>query len=218
MTKPLLIIGNKNYSSWSLRPYMALAQAGIPFDEKLIHFGDPKFREKVSRYSNAGLVPVLRHNGIVIWESLSILEYIAETWPKKNLWPRNKAARALARSICSEMHASFRSLRNDCPVNIRRTPKPLALSDGVKKDISRIDELWTTARKIYGKGGPFLFGKFSLADAMFAPVASRIATYEIPVSKVAQDYVDAILSTRAFETWKQAALKEPWIVPEDEVD
>jgi glutathione S-transferase len=218
MAKPLLIIGNKNYSSWSLRAYMALAQPGIPFEEQLIHFGDPKFKEKVGRYSKAGLVPVLKHNDIVVWESLAILEYIAEAWPKKQLWPKNKSARAFARSMCSEMLANFRALRNECPMNIRRAPKPLIFSDGVKEDISRIDELWSTARKAYGKGGPFLFGKFSLADAMFAPVASRIATYEIPVSKLAQNHVDALLSTHAFETWKQAALNEPWIVPEDEVD
>ncbi|MBG1231608.1 glutathione S-transferase family protein [Aestuariivirga litoralis] len=218
MATPLLIIGNKNYSSWSLRPYMALAGAGIAFDEKMIRFGEPQFSKTVKRISKAGLVPILKHNGLVIWETLAIMEYIAETWPEKNLWPKNKAARALARSMCSEMHAGFRHIRNACPMNLRRPPKQVPMTDGIRADVARLESLWADARKAYGKGGPFLFGKFSNADAMFAPVVTRLDTYAIPVSKQSRAYMDAILQSPAFRSWLTEALKEKWIVPEDEVD
>jgi glutathione S-transferase len=218
MPKPLLVIGNKNYSSWSLRPYMILKSAGIAFDEKLVPFGDPKFKSKVKKYSDAGLVPVLVHNGIEIWDTLAIAEYIAETWPEKQLWPKSKAARAVARSVSAEMHSGFRSLRSACPMNIRRSPKAIALADAVHSDIKRIDHIWSSCRKTYGKTGPYLFGKFSIADAMFAPVASRFKTFDIKLSKPAQAYRDAILGSSAFKSWEADALKERWIVPEDEVD
>jgi glutathione S-transferase len=222
MAKPLLIIGNKNYSSWSLRPYMALAGAGIEFDEKLIPFGqpigNPKFAKAIAKYSKAGLVPVLQHNGLTIWDTLAIMEYIAETWPTKNLWPKNKAVRAMARSMCAEMHSGFRNLRSACPMNLRRAPKPVPMNDGILKDVARIEFLWAQARKVHGKGGPFLFGKFSNADAMFAPIATRLETFAIPVSKTTRTYMDAVLKTSAFQTWKTAALKEKWLVAEDEVD
>ncbi|MDE2385058.1 MAG: glutathione S-transferase family protein [Alphaproteobacteria bacterium] len=218
MAKPILIIGNKNYSSWSLRPYMALAMAGIPFDEKLIHFGTPNFTAKVRRISATGLVPALQHGKLVVWDTLAILEYAAETWPGKNLWPKNKAARAMARALSAEMHAGFRTLRTLCPMNIRRTVKPVAMTAALKADVTRLEQAWAEARRLYGKGGPFLFGHFSNADAMFAPVVSRLQTYAIPVSKPTRVYMDAILATPAFTKWKEAALKEKWIVPEDEVD
>jgi glutathione S-transferase len=222
MAKPLLIIGNKNYSSWSLRPFMALAAAGIDFDEKLIPFGqpvgNPEFARKMRRYSKAGLVPVLQHNGLTIWDTLAIVEYIAETWPEKNLWPKNKAARALARSMCAEMHSGFRALRSACPMNLRRPAKPVPMNDAILKDVARIESIWAEARKLYGKGGPFLFGKFSNADAMFAPVVTRLETFAIPVSKTTQTYMDAVIKTAAFQNWKTAALKEKWVVAEDEVD
>ena len=218
MAKPLLIIGNKNYSSWSLRPYMALAGAGIAFDEKLIRFGEPAFSNAVKKISKAGLVPILQHNGVTIWESLAIMEYIAETWPEKNLWPKNKAARALARSISSEMHAGFRNIRNECPMNLRRPPKQVAMSDGLKRDVARLEYLWGEARKLHGEGGPYLFGKFTIADAMFAPVVTRLQTYAISVSKSTRAYMDAVLNSAAFQNWLKEALKEKWIVPEDEVD
>ncbi len=217
MSKPLLIIGNKNYSSWSLRPYMALKQTGIDFDEKLIRFGEPQFSKAVRRYSKAGLVPVLIHQDKVIWDSLAILEYIAETWPAKQLWPKNPTARAMARSMCAEMHTGFKALRSACPMNIRRPVKPLATNEPVLKDVARIEALWAESRKRFGAKGNFLFGKFSNADAMFAPVASRIQTYEIPVGKAARAYVASVLDSVAFRSWKVAALKEPWIYPEDEV-
>jgi glutathione S-transferase len=218
MAKPLLVIGNKNYSSWSLRPYMALKQTGIVFNEQLVLLDSPSFAKEVKKVSAAGRVPVLVHNGQSIWDTLAILEYAAETWPAKRLWPANKKARAMARSVCAEMHSGFQALRNACPMNIRRPPKPVSMTGQILKDVARIEEIWRTCRKAHGKGGPFLFGRFSNADAMFAPVASRFVTYEIKLAKDSRTYVEAVLGSAAFQAWKDAALKEPWIVEADEVD
>lgn len=222
MTKPLLIVGNKNYSSWSLRPYMALAMAGIEFDEKVIPFGqplgNPEFLKKIRRYSKAGLVPVLVHNGLNIWDTMAILEYIAETWPDRNLWPKNKAARALARSVSAEMHSGFKHLRSACPMNLRRPVAPVPMSNDILRDVARLESLWAQCRKDHGKGGPFLFGKFSIADAMFAPAVTRLDTFAFEVSSGTQHYMNAVLATPAFHAWKAAALKEKWYVAEDEVD
>lgn len=222
MSAPLLIVGNKNYSSWSLRPYMAMAMAGIKFEDKLIPFGqplgNPDFKKKIMRYSKAGQVPVLQHNDIAVWDTMAIMEYLAETWPDRNLWPKNKTARALARSICAEMHSGFRSLRSACPMNLRRAQKPVPMNDGILKDVARIEAIWRQCRKTYGKGGPFLFGKFGIADAMFAPVVTRFDTFVINVADDTQHYMNAVLATPAFHDWKAAALKEKWIVAEDEAD
>jgi glutathione S-transferase len=220
MAKPLLIIGNRNYSSWSLRPHMALAMAGIPFEERLVRMFVPAFEAALAKYKVAGKVPVLVHNGQAIWDTLAIIEYAAETWPAKNVWPKNKKARALARSISAEMHSGFQALRDACPMNLRRPRKlpPGGVSEGVARDIARIEAIWSQCRRAHGKGGPFLFGKFTAADAMYAPVASRIETFAIPVSAASRDYVEAILATPAFQQWKKESIKEPWIVEEDEVD
>jgi glutathione S-transferase len=218
MAKPLLIIGNRNYSSWSLRPHMALAMAGVDFDTKLIRFGEPAFSKAVRKISKAGKVPILKHNDITIGDSLAIIEYAAETWPKKNIWPTNKKARARARSISAEMHSGFHALRNACPMNLRRPVKPIPFSPAVLKDVARIESIWSEARKEFGKGGPFLFGKFSAADAMFAPVASRLHTFAVPVKKETRTYMDAIFATPALKDWLKLSAKEKWIVPEDEVD
>jgi glutathione S-transferase len=174
VAKLQLVIANRNYSSWSLRPYMALAMAGIPFEEKLIHFGEPSFSEKIRKISPAGKVPTLVHGKITIWDSLAILEYLAETFPDKNLWPISRAARAMARSISNEMHSGFQGLRSTCPMNIRRPVKPVPMNDAALEDVTRIETMWRDCRKAYGKGGKFLFGKFGNADAMFAPVVSRL--------------------------------------------
>ena len=218
MPKPLLIVGNRNYSSWSLRPYMALAMAGIDFEQKLIRFTDPQFGAKVARISKAGLVPILKHNDLVIWDSLAILEYLAETWPTKNLWPKNKSARAYARSISAEMHSGFPNLRSACPMNLRRPIKPVNMNADVRSDIARLEQIFAAARKTFGKGGPFLFGKFSNADAMFTPIITRFETFAIPVSTTTRDYMNAILSTPAFQAWKTSALEETDIFTADEVD
>jgi glutathione S-transferase len=218
MAKLQLAIANKNYSSWSLRPYMALAMAGIPFEEKYIPFGEPRFGREIRKISAAGKVPVLVHGKTTVWDSLAILEYLAETYPEKNLWPKSKAARAMARSISSEMHSGFHDLRNACPMNLRRPAKPIPMTDAAMAGVARIETIWRDCRKLYGKDGKFLFGKFSNADAMFAPVVTRLDTFAIPVTKDTRAYMDTVLATKAFETWKAAAMMETAIVVEDEVD
>lgn len=218
MAKLHLVIANKNYSSWSLRPWMAMTMVGLPFDESMILLDTPTAKKEIAEHSGAGRLPVLHHGKITVWETLAILEYLAETFPEKNLWPKSKAARAVARAISNEMHAGFTGLRNACPMNLRRPQKPVVLNDATNADVARIEQIWRECRKTYGKGGKFLFGKFCIADAMFAPVATRFETYAIPVAKDTRAYMDAVMATKAFQTWKAAALKETWIVTHDEVD
>ena len=218
MAKATLVIGNKNYSSWSLRPFLAMAMADIEFDEKFIRFGEPRFSRDMKKISTAGRVPVLLHNGLTIWDTLAIMEYLAETWPDRYLWPKNKAARALARSACAEMHSGFPNLRTYCPMNLRREHRPVPMSPALLAEVARLEVLWRQCRKEHGKGGPFLFGKFGIADAMFAPVVTRLETFDIKVAEDTQHYMNAVLATSAFHEWKAAALKEKWIVAEDEVD
>lgn len=218
MAKLDLIIANKNYSSWSLRPWLAMTMAGLEFDETLILLDAPDTKKQIAGHSKAGRVPILRHGKVIIWETLAILEYLAETFPEKNLWPPAKAARAMARAVSNEMHAGFSSLRIACPMNLRRPPKPIALSEEIKADIARIEDIWRDCRQAYGKGGEFLFGSFCIADAMFAPVVTRFETYAIPVAKDSRAYMATVLATPAFQKWKSAALEETWILPHDEVD
>ena len=218
MAKLHLVVANKNYSSWSLRPWMAMTMAGLGFDESMILLDTPVMKKQIAKHSNAGRLPVLHHGKVTIWETLAILEYLAETFPGKNLWPKAKAARAVARAISNEMHAGFSGLRSACPMNLRRPPKPVALTEAAKADVARIEAIWRECRKTYGKGGKFLFGKFCNADAMFAPVVTRFETYAIPVAKDTRAYMDTVMATKAFQSWKTAALKESWIVPHDEVD
>ena len=218
MAKLHLIVANKNYSSWSLRPWLAMTMAGLDFDETLILLDTPDTKKQIAEHSKAGRVPILRHGKVTIWETLAILEYLAETFPEKNFWPKAKAARAVARAISNEMHAGFSGLRNACPMNLRRPHKPIMLNDEIRADVARIEEIWRDCRKTYGKGGKFLFGRFCNADAMFAPVVTRFETYAIPVAKDTRAYMDTVLATKAFQKWKSAALMETWILPRDEVD
>jgi glutathione S-transferase len=218
VTKLHLVIGNKNYSSWSLRPWMAMAMAGLPFNETLIPLDTPETGDLIARHSKAGRVPVLYHGKLLIWESLAILEYLAESFPQKNLWPKAAAARATARAVANEMHGGFMALRNACPMNLRRPQKPVAMNEAVLADVARIETIWRDCRKRFAKGGKFLFGKFSNADAMYAPVVTRLDTYAVPVATDTRDYMDNVMATPAFLAWKEAALKESWIVPSDEVD
>jgi glutathione S-transferase len=220
MAKPELIVGNKNYSSWSLRPWLAFVMAGVPFREVFVRIMVPETPKALAKYRATGKVPLLKHNDLVIWDTLAIIEYAAETWSTKPIWPKNKKARARARSVSAEMHSSFGALRNACPMNLRRPKKlpPGGISPAVAKDVARIEAIWAECRKEFGKGGPFLFGKFSAADAMFAPVATRLDTFAIPVTKTSRSYMDAIFATPAFKQWKTDAAKETWVIPEDEVD
>lgn len=195
-----------------------MTMAGLPFRETVIPLDMPETKAAIAEYSGAGRVPVLHHGKLVIWDSMAILEYLAETFPEKKLWPVGKTARAVARAISNEMHSGFASLRNACPMNIRRVPKPVPLNDAVKADIARVETIWRDCRRKFGKGGPYLFGKFSIADAMFAPVASRFSTYSLSVEGDTNAYVATILGSPAFKLWEESALKESWVIPADEVD
>jgi glutathione S-transferase len=213
-----LVIGNKNYSSWSLRPWIAMKVAGIVFTEVVISLDAPDFKERVSKISGTGKVPALDDDGIHVWESLAILEYLAERFPAARLWPDDPAARAHARAISSEMHAGFVPLRRACPMNMWRSVKKRELGDDVMTNVRRIEALWRECRERYGAGGPFLFGAFGAADAMYAPVVARFHTYDVTVDKAARTYMDAVMALPAWAEWRSAALQEPWVLPEDEVD
>ncbi|WEX88810.1 glutathione S-transferase family protein [Sinorhizobium garamanticum] len=215
MDKLVLYVGNKNYSSWSLRPWLALEACGVPFEDVVIPFdfpaGNPRFRE----ISPTGRVPVLHHGDVRVWESLAIIEYVAELFPEAGLWPENREDRARARSYSMEMLSGFRALRGACPMNIRRPRRAIALPDDVQSDVARIEEIWRES--IARSGGPFLFGRrFSAADAMFAPVVNRFDVYELVTDPATLAYMDAVKTHPAFRKWEEAARAEPWIVPEDE--
>lgn len=213
-----LVIGNKNYSSWSLRPWIAMKVAGIPFEEEVIPLYEPGSRERVLQYSPTGKVPVLLDGDARIWESLAILEYLAERFPAKELWPADTAARSHARVISSEMHAGFAALRRNCPMNIWTPPAKREKPPEVSDDARRIDALWTECRKRFGKSGSFLFGAFGAADAMYAPVVSRFHTYMIDVGPGSRAYMEAVMALPAWAEWRAAALKEPWVMQGNEPD
>ncbi len=213
-----LTIGNKNYSSWSFRPWVALKTAGIPFEETVIPIYEPGSKEKFLERSPAGKVPSLQDGAVTVWESLAILEYVAEKFPDAALWPQEAAARAHARSIASEMHAGFLPLRKQCPMNMWRPVKKLELNAETAANVERIDAMWMDCRARFGGGGPFLFGRFSAADAMYAPVVSRFHTYGIEVSAPSTAYMQSMMALPAWQEWYAAALKEEWVLKEDEVD
>jgi glutathione S-transferase len=213
-----LTIGNKNYSSWSFRPWIALKVAGIPFEETVIPIYAPGSREKFLARSPAGKVPILQDGDVTVWESLAILEYLAEKFPDAALWPRDAAARGHARAIASEMHAGFVPLRSQCPMNMWRPVKKLEPSAETAANVARIDAMWSDCRARFGHGGPFLFGRFGAADAMYAPVVSRFHTYGVEVGPASRAYMQAIMALPAWQEWYAAALKEEWLLEEDEVD
>ena len=213
-----LILGNKNYSSWSLRPWIAMRQAGLAFEEEVIPLYEPGSRERILSYSPTGKVPVLLDGDMVIWESLAILDHIAERFPKTQLWPQDPKARAHARAISAEMHAGFGPLRRHCPMNMRRVGRKRELNAEVDADVRRIEAIWTDCRARFGQGGPFLFGRFSAADAMYAPVVSRFASYAIGVGAACEAYMAAMIALPAWEEWRAAGVAEPWIMPNNELD
>lgn len=218
MSDYTLYIGNKNYSSWSLRPWLAMKVAGIPFEEKMILLFDENWRETIAAISPSARVPVLTDGDLVIWETMAILEYLAERHPEKNLWPGDAAARAVARAVSNEMHAGFNALRGNMPMNIRKSLPGRGMGEGVAEDIARISEIWNDCRSRFGAGGPFLFGGFSIADAMFAPVVSRFTTHVVELDPVSAAYRDTIQAMPEMVAWSDAARAEPWIVVEDEID
>jgi glutathione S-transferase len=208
-----LVIGNKNYSSWSMRPWLALRANNIPFDEVFIplYTGEAD-KNRILSFTHSGKVPALIDGDITIWDSLAIIEYVAERFPETKLWPEDRASRAHARSISAEMHSGFLALRNECGMNLHRPVRPIALSADACANIARIQQIWTECRERYGKLGPFLFGDFSAADAMFAPVVHRFRTYAIEADKEAQAYMETMMSLPAFQEWTRAALAETLII------
>jgi glutathione S-transferase len=219
MARLTLYIGNKNYSSWSLRPWLAMKTAGIGFDEKLIPLFDENWPAAVAAVSPTRKVPVLHvetdKGALALPETLAILEYAAELKPE--LWPEDKNARALARAVSAEMHAGFTALRSHMPMNMRKDLAGKGMGPGVADDIARIVEIWRDCRARFGQGGAFLFGRFSNADAMFAPVVSRFATYAPDLPDDAKAYMAAVQDVPAMQDWSAAARAEPWLVAEDEI-
>ncbi|WP_428410182.1 glutathione S-transferase family protein [Hyphococcus sp.] len=209
MTDLILGIGDKNLSSWSLRPWFLMTQAGVPFTEENIRLDRPETRAILKEKSPSGLVPYLIHGDVKIWDSLAIMEYMSELFPDKKLWPEDKQARALARSVSAEMHSGFSALRNVWPMMFLRKDMQHTTQSGVARDIERINDLWTMCRKEYGSGGDFLFGRFSIADAMYAPVVSRFVTYgPVKLSPEAAAYRDMMFALPAMKKWGDGAKAE----------
>jgi glutathione S-transferase len=213
-----LIIGNKNYSSWSFRPWLAMKVAGIAFDETVISLEAHDFKVRVTAISEAGKVPVLIDGEVRVWESLAILEYLAEKFPAAGLWPQAAGPRACARAIASEMHAGFMPLRRHLPMNMWRPVKSRPLEAEAAANVARIDTIWSECRAKFGRGGAFLFGAFGAADAMYAPMVSRFHTYAVEVSGAAREYMGAMVALPAWTDWRDAARRESWVLPHDEVD
>jgi glutathione S-transferase len=213
-----LVIGNKNYSSWSLRPWLAMTMAGLDFREVVIPLRQPETAAAIARYSPSGKVPVLCHGTLTVWESIAILEYAAELAPAAQLWPADPAARALARAVAAEMHAGFAALRSQMPMNVRARRLGREIAAAVAGDIDRICAIWRHCRDRFACDGPFLFGRFSNADAMYAPVVSRFATYGVAVDALCREYCEAILGLAPMQAWTDAAAVEPWIMANNELD
>jgi glutathione S-transferase len=215
---PTLVIGNKNYSSWSLRAWLAMALTGAPFEEKLIPIFAGDWDKEIAVISPTRKVPVLIDGERRIWESLATIEYLAELFPEAGLWPTYAAARALARSVAAEMHAGFNAVRTHMPMNLRKSLAGKGRGPGIEADIDRVCDIWRTCRERFGGDGDYLFGAFFGADCMYAPLATRLDTYGVELDTRCRAYVDAILAWPDFVRWRAAALEEPWIIVEDEVD
>ena len=216
MSELHLIIGNKNYSSWSLRPWILMTHLGLAFRETIVPLDTPQFKEEISLHSPTGRVPVLRHGELTVWDSLAICEYVAELTGRG--WPAERGARAVARSVCAEMHSGFANLRAEWPLNATARNRRTPMTPGLEADVDRVEEIWADCRSRFGKqGGPWLFGDYSIADAMFAPVVLRFNTYGAPLTEVARWYVAAALEDAAMQSWLLAAKDETWTVPGYEV-
>jgi len=211
-----LVIGNKNYSSWSLRPWLLLKHLRLPFSEVLIALDTPSTREDIEKHSPSGRVPVLHHGDITVWDSLAICEYLAETTGKG--WPAAAAARAVARAVSAEMHSGFTNLRTLWPMNARARNRHTAMTAALEADIERVDEIWNDCRSRFGAAGPWLFGEYSIADAMYAPVVLRFNTYGAgSISPAARWYMASVLEDAPLQEWLAAAKQETWTNPSSEV-
>jgi len=217
-----LYIGNKAYSSWSLRGWLPLKLAAATFEEVLIPFdtagsggGAPRTKA-IARYSPSGRVPALKHDELVVWDSLAICEYVAELFPEAKLWPEERRARAVARSVSAEMHSGFSALRSQMNHNVRREPARRVPTEATAAEIARIVEVWRSCRKDHGAGGDFLFGRVSIADVMYAPVVNRFRTYMVDVDAIGAAYMQSVLALPAMVEWNEAAKRETWRIPEYE--
>lgn len=215
MTDRLLVIGNYNYSSWSLRPYLALKSLGLAFRLERIALDQPETAAAIRRYSPCGRVPVLIEDGVTVWDSLAIIEHLAEAHP--SLWPADPVARGMARAVSAEMHSSFQALRNELPMNIRATGRRVDPSPAAAADIARMTAIWQEARGRFGQSGPWLFGAFSAADAMFTPVASRFRTYGVALPEPLQAYRETVLAAPAMREWSAMAAAEAERIEHEEV-
>jgi glutathione S-transferase len=212
-----LVIANKVYSSWSMRPWLVLRHFDIPFDEVVIPMDQPTSKADMLSHAPTGKCPSLHDGDIAVWDSLAIIEYLAERYPDRAIWPRDPAARAVARSLSAEMHSGFLPLRRNLPMNMRRRPAKLSLpaeaQAGVDADVARIEAGWADARRRFGRDGSFLFGAFSAADAMFAPVVNRLAAYDAAVRTETRAYMEAIMALQAWRDWEAEAEAEGWHLP-----
>ena len=210
MSELTLVIGNKNYSSWSLRPWILMKHLGVEFREVLIQLGEPQTRDEIDKYGPSGKVPVLRRGSFRVWDSLAICEYVSELSGGRG-WPQDPEARAIARSVSAEMHSGFVNLRSEWPLNARARNRRTAMTPGLEADVDRVEEIWGDCRSRYGKsGGPWLFGEYSIADAMYAPVVLRFNTYGAQLSEAARWYMAAVIEDPALQDWMRAAKEEPW--------
>ena len=209
-----LYVGNKNYSSWSMRPWVAMKAAGVPFVDEVIPFDFEHGNPAIKAVSETGKVPLLVHGDFKVWESLAIIEYVAELFPDNRFWPTARKDRALARAYSLEMVSGFRGIRNACPMNLRRPIRPMPITPEMQADITRIETIWHSRIEI--SGGPFLFGEFSAADAMFAPVVNRFEAYALSTHPKTAAYIAAVKMHPAWLAWAEGAAKETWIVAEDE--
>ena len=212
-----LVIGNRNYSSWSMRAWLLMRELGIEFEERVLPLFSETFAREIVKYSPAKRVPVLLVDDFPIWDTLAIAEYLAEAFPDRGVWPRNAFDRARARSVCAEMHSGFGALRAHMPVNVEASLPGLGWNVQVQDDIDRIVGIWSELRDAHAQSGPFLFGAYGAADAFFAPVASRFQTYQVGLPKQCQDYARAVLESASMRQWTEAALTERSFLAEDEL-
>ncbi len=212
MNRLSLIIANRNYSSWSMRAWLALRATGVPFDEVVVPLGEPDTRDQILRWSPSGRVPALRDGELVVWDSLAICEHLAERFPEAGLWPAERSARAVARSVVAEMHSGFMALRSHMPMNLRASRPGAGRGPGVDDDIARVIAIWEACRRDFGAGGEMLFGRFGIADAFFAPVVSRFLTYGVAPTGAAGAYMAALWAEPAVREWAEAARAETWRV------
>lgn len=217
MNKVTFVTGNKAYSSWSMRPWLALKHTGVVFEEIVVPLYVPGYKERLLQHSPAGKVPILKWNGQTVWDSLAICEFLAERFPKAELWPEDSAARAEARSVSAEMHSGFPVIRHDMPFNCRATGRRVAMSPELQAEITRVQVMWDSCLKRYAKTGPWLFGRFSIADCMYIPVALRFMTYGTSLAGAAGEYVRAVAQYSPVQEWIAAAKQENEVLESSEV-